>query len=50
MNNIKELSRVRQSQETGLWIVEILSPVSGWICQGEWATEEQANQDRLNWI
>ena len=48
--NTRELSRVKQDNNTGLWVVEILSPIGQWIVQGEWDTEQQANQDRKNWL
>lgn len=50
MTNIKELSRVRQDQETGMWLVEVLSPVVGWIVQGIWHTKLDAEVDRKNWL
>lgn len=45
---ILELSRVRQIGK--FWVVEILSPVSGWIVQGEHLTKEAAEEDRRNWM
>jgi hypothetical protein len=48
MNNVFELSRVRQIGR--YWVVEILSPVSGWIVQGEHLTRAAAEADRKNWM
>jgi hypothetical protein len=43
------LSRVRKIE--GLWVVEILSPVTGtWIVQGEWNTQAEAEVDRRTWL
>jgi hypothetical protein len=49
MNNIKEITKVEL--QNGLWCVMVLSPVIGvgFICQGEWSTEEEANKDLRNW-
>lgn len=55
MTKICELTRVRQTQETatergGFWVVEIMSPVSGWIIQGVHRTKTAADEDRKNWM
>jgi hypothetical protein len=47
-SNVFELSRVRQIGK--FWVVEVLSPVSGWIVQGEHLTEAAAKADRKNWM
>ena len=49
MTNLYEMSKVQHIN--GLWCVMILSAATGkWICQGEWSTKEQADNDRLNWL
>jgi len=55
MANVHEISRVRQTVESakergGFWVVEILSPVSGWIIQGVHKTKAAADADRKNWM
>lgn len=47
-SNVREMSRVRQDGR--YWIVEILSPVSGWIVQGEHLSRAAAEADRRNWM
>lgn len=48
---ISELTRVRQDKPTGLWVVEVMSPiVKTWIVQGEWKTKQEADADRKNWV
>ena len=49
-NNIVEMSRVRQDDETRLWVVEIFSAVSKkWLVQGEFPTEAEARNDLAHW-
>lgn len=48
MATINEMSRVRFLN--GYWVVEVLSPVSGWIIQGEHKTKQAADTDRKNWM
>ncbi len=49
-NNIVEMSRVRQDDETKLWVIEIFSAVSQkWLVQGEFPTEAEARNDLVNW-
>lgn len=47
---LPELTRVRQL--SGLWVVEVLSPVKdvGWIVQGEHKTKAEADADRAYWL
>lgn len=40
-----ESTRIRHDPESGLWLVEVLSPVAGWIVQGEWRHEADAEAD-----
>lgn len=48
MAKIIEMTRIRQIES--LWVVEVLSPVSGWIVQGEHLTKQAAENDRRNWL
>ena len=49
MATVHEMSKIENIN--GLWVVMILSAATGqWIAQGEWATRQEAESDRLNWL
>lgn len=47
MTNVKELKKVVQDEETGLWIVKLLSSATGkWIIVSECRTKEEAEIEK----